>query len=505
MDLSLDAAAAIDAEVTATCARERLPSVIAAVVDHGRICHAASAGEAAALDDVYRIASMTKSFTAATVLALRDDGLLLLDDPVATYVPELIGLRPPTADSPEITVRHLLTMSAGMATDDAWGDRHLDVSNETLSDWFRLGATFAHPPGITMDYSNYGYAMLGRVIENVAGAPYDQVVTDRLLRPLGMHHTAFRLADLPADAVIAMPHHPVDDERVRDDANLLDHGGFGAMGGLWSTLADLAIWVDFLQDGFPPRDESDEGPLCRASRRLMQQVHRAYEPPTIFHDEDRAVRMIGLGYGMGLEVLSHGKLGKILAHSGGLPGYGSNMRWSIECGVGIVALSNLTYAPMRGLADRLLDLLVTHDVVPSAKPVVAPFVNQAATNLAALLNAWTHERADELFADNVALDEGFDRRAASAAQLIATHGMLRLASVDASSASEGDAVLTSDNDGSRFTLELQLSPTVPPLIQWYELTAEPAQVEAATAESLASLSLETAATNSVDSSADSTW
>jgi CubicO group peptidase (beta-lactamase class C family) len=398
-------------------------------------------------------------------------------------------------------------MSAGMATDDAWGDRHLDVSGETLSDWFRLGATFAHPPGIAMDYSNYGYAMLGRVIENVAGRPYDRVVTDRLLRPLGMHHTAFRLADLPNDAVVARPHHPVGDDRARDDANLLDHGGFGAMGGLWSTLADLAIWVHFLQDGFPARDDPDDAPLRRASRREMQQVHRAYEPPTIFHDEHHALRMIGLGYGMGLEVLSHGKLGKVVAHSGGLPGYGSNMRWSVDCEVGIVALSNVTYAPMRDLANRLLDILVAHDAIPAARPLVAPLVNQAAIDLTGLLNEWTDERADELFADNVPLDESFDRRAAAATQRVAAHGTMRIVSIEATSASEGDAVIACADD-SRFTLELQLSPTVPPRIQWYELRAESAQTDAAQAaatdESLASLSLETAATNSDDSSAEST-
>ena len=66
---------------------------------------------------------MTKSFTAATVLSLRDEGRPRLDDPIAEHVPELAGLRRPTADAPAITVRHLLTMSAGLATDDPWGDR----------------------------------------------------------------------------------------------------------------------------------------------------------------------------------------------------------------------------------------------------------------------------------------------------------------------------------------------------------------------------------------------
>src|SRR6188472_3051117 len=71
-------------------------------------------------DSVFRIASMTKSFTASAVLLLRDEGALRLDEPVGTYVPELAGFRGASADSPLITVRHLLTMSSGLPSDDPW-------------------------------------------------------------------------------------------------------------------------------------------------------------------------------------------------------------------------------------------------------------------------------------------------------------------------------------------------------------------------------------------------
>jgi CubicO group peptidase (beta-lactamase class C family) len=76
---------------------------------------------------VYRIASMTKSFTAAVVLALRDEGVWQLDDPVARHAPELGSVSGP-AGSPPITLRHLLSMTSGLATDDAWADRHLDIT-----------------------------------------------------------------------------------------------------------------------------------------------------------------------------------------------------------------------------------------------------------------------------------------------------------------------------------------------------------------------------------------
>ena len=76
-------------------------------------------------DTVFRIASMTKSFTAIAVLRLRDDGKLSLDDPAERYIPELASLRYPTADSPKITIRHLLNHAEGFPEDNPWGDQQL--------------------------------------------------------------------------------------------------------------------------------------------------------------------------------------------------------------------------------------------------------------------------------------------------------------------------------------------------------------------------------------------
>ena len=76
-------------------------------------------------DSVFRIASMTKSFTAAAILSLRDAGKLSLDDAAETYVPELKGLAYPTSDSPRLTIRHLLSHATGFPEDNPWGDQQL--------------------------------------------------------------------------------------------------------------------------------------------------------------------------------------------------------------------------------------------------------------------------------------------------------------------------------------------------------------------------------------------
>jgi len=97
-------------------------------------------------DSVFRIASMTKSFTAMSLMKLRDEYKLRLDDPVAAYVPELAKLQYPTRDSAPITVRNLLTMSAGLPQDDPWADRQLADTEAQLSELMNDGLTFSNPP-----------------------------------------------------------------------------------------------------------------------------------------------------------------------------------------------------------------------------------------------------------------------------------------------------------------------------------------------------------------------
>jgi CubicO group peptidase (beta-lactamase class C family) len=135
---------------------------------------------------VFRIASMTKSFTAMAILKLRDEGKLSLDDPAARYVPELATLPYPTNDSPAITIRHLLTHSEGFPEDNPWGDRQLAQTDETMRAWIKAGIPFSTAPGTAFEYSNYGFAILGQIVAKASGKPYAVYVRDNILRPLGM-------------------------------------------------------------------------------------------------------------------------------------------------------------------------------------------------------------------------------------------------------------------------------------------------------------------------------
>jgi CubicO group peptidase (beta-lactamase class C family) len=471
-DLPPGATAAIDALVRAEAHARRVPWLVVGVVSGDRLTHTAIAGvagehEGLGPNTLFRIASMTKSFVAATALVLRDRGVLDLHAPLHEYLPGAETLYGPTADSPPLTVHTLLSMSAGLPSDDPWGDRQLAQTAEWLDAFISRGATFAHPPCTSFEYSNLSYAIVGRVIERVTGQRCTSVVDESLLRPLDLHHTVWTSGEAPRGTLVASPHDMIDDRPV-PAAEPLGVGAFSPMGGLWSTAADLARWVDFLGSAFPARDDPDHAPLSRASRREMQQVHRVRHIEPVLRP-DGSLRAIPLGYGLGVQLVQHEVLGTVAHHSGGLPGYGSHMRWVPGRGVGVVALGNRTYPGLVTVTDAALELLLEHGFVSRQGVEVSRYLRRSVDELVSLLNAWTDRRANQVFADNVSLDESLERRARAAAALQARYGQLRVDRIDAMSATEGDVSLVAA-DGRRLTLELMLSPEAPPRVQWYSVS-----------------------------------
>ena len=243
--------AAVFAEVDRTMENYRLdahiPGMVWGIVQDGRLVHVKGAGvqdidtkRPVNADTLFRIASMTKAFTALSILKLRDEGKLALDAPVETYVPELRGWKYPTDDSPKIRVRELLTHTAGFVTDDPWGDRQTPLPEDDFTRLLRDGVPFTRPPATAMEYSNLGYALLGRIVANVSGQPYKDFVQRLLFTPLGMAATGYDVAAAPQERR-ALGY------RWEDNAWKLEptmaHGAFGAMGGIQTSAADYAKWV----------------------------------------------------------------------------------------------------------------------------------------------------------------------------------------------------------------------------------------------------------------------
>jgi CubicO group peptidase (beta-lactamase class C family) len=405
---------------------------------------------------VYRIASMTKSFSAAATLWLRDAGVLRLDDAIAGHAPELEALRSPTSDAPAVTIRDLLSMTSGLASDDPWADRHLDLTDAEFDAIIEHGAVFAVATGIEFEYSNFGFAVLGRVVQRASGRLLQDVVTDELLEPLGLTETTWVQPDHGEWAP------PLDwvDGRYVDELPPLGDGLIAPMGGIWTTVADLGRWVSWLDDAFPPRDGADEGPLSRASRREMQTIQRYVGQRTL-----RDVRA-PTGYGYGLRVLDEPELGTVISHSGGLPGYGSNMRWLRGRRTGAIALSNVTYAPMTELTALILDRVAEQGFVPDPPAPVSEHLDHLAHRLVDLINDWDDDVADALFADNAALDSSYARRGAAAHTLTDDH-QLTLDEVEIESGSAA-TIRCSAATGRAVTVTFSIAPLLPPRIQDYD-------------------------------------
>jgi CubicO group peptidase (beta-lactamase class C family) len=411
-------------------ADRRIPGVAWGVVRDGELVRAGGAGTIRDgedlrpdADSVFRIASMTKSFTAATVLLLRDEGRLRLDDPVGLHVPELSPWAPPTADAGPVTIRQLLTMSAGLGTDDPWGDRQQGLPLDRFAELLGAGPTFTWAPGVAFDYSNLGYGILGRVISNVTGAEYREVVRDRILVPLGMSSSFYLEEDVP-EMRLAHGYVRRGDALVREGRD--GYGALAAMGGIFTSVRDLARWMNGFVDAFPARSDPDDGhPLRRTSRREMQQAQRMIGPGVAAHapDEDPAARAIGYGYGLFVSVVAG--VGTIVTHSGGYPGFGSNMSWHPASGIGVVALGNIRYAPVHVTVSEGLLALVQADDVRRRRVRALPVAQRMRPVVEGLLADWDDRVADEAFAMNMDLDELRDDRRAAVRKVAADLGPFR--------------------------------------------------------------------------------
>jgi CubicO group peptidase (beta-lactamase class C family) len=339
-----------------------IPGMVWGIVQDGRLIHVKGAGiqdldakRPVGADTLFRIASMTKAFTALSILKLRDEGKLALDAPVETYVPELREWKYPTSDSPKIRVRDLVTHTAGFVTDDPWGDRQTPMPDDEFTRLLRDGVPFSRPPGMAMEYSNLGYALLGRIVANVSARPYKDFVQQQIFTPLGMTSTGYDVAAAPAERR-ALGY------RWEDDAWKLEptmaHGAFGAMGGIQTSANDYAKWVAYLLAAWPPRDGADDGPVRRSSVRELAQGANF---PTVRQrpgSSGAAACRQAATYAMGFTAANDCEFGLTMNHGGGYPGYGSHLLLLPDYGVGIFAFANRTYAgPSPPVWDAAVTLL----------------------------------------------------------------------------------------------------------------------------------------------------
>ena len=445
-----------------------VPGLVYGVVIDGRLAHVKGIGvqdletkRPVTADTLFRIASMTKSFTALSILKLRDDGRLSLDAPAETYIPEMRGWRYPTGDSPRIRVRDLLTHTAGFVTDDPWGDRQTPMPEDEFTRLLREGVPYTRPPGTAMEYSNLGYAMLGRIVGNVAGVPYKDYVQSTLLAPLGMTSTGFEVALAPQERR-ALGY------RWEDDAWRLEptmaHGAFGAMGGLQTSANDYAKYVAWLLSAWPPRDGAEAGPVKRSTVRELAQganyVQVRQRPGATGADACRQAS----AYAMGMIAAADCALGLTLSHGGGYPGYGSHVLLLPDYGIGLFALANRTYAGPRAPLWDAAAALHKAGRLKARVPRPDPSLTASYAAIGRMYGAGAIAAAGDAFAMNFLMDKSAAHWDRELAKLRAQAGSCETAAdIEPTGALSGNFTWRCEH--GRVKGSLLLAPTRPPRIQ----------------------------------------
>jgi CubicO group peptidase (beta-lactamase class C family) len=464
-------------------AAARVPGAAWGIVIDGELAHTGVTGyrdvpskAPVTADSVFRIASMTKSFTAVAILKLRDQGKLSLDDPAEKYVPEMKALVYPTSDSPRITIRHLLSHAEGFPEDNPWGDQQLDKTDAEMSAMIRAGIPFSNAPGVAYEYSNFGFAILGRIVANVAdpsGSPrtaaYTKYIDDHVLKPLAMTSTTLEPSRVPADR---LAHGYRWEDAQWKNEPLLANGSFGSMGGMLTTLSDLGRYVGAFLAAWPPRDGPETGPIKRSSLREMQQVSRP--APAAVSRSANGVQLNAGGYGYGLRLTQNCQFPTIVSHGGGLPGFGTQMRWLPEYGVGLIAFGNLTYTSWPRTFDAALEALARTGGLQPRVVEPSPALAAARDAVAGLIVKWDDAAADRIAAVNLFLDQSKDRRRAAIDNLRAQVGACAAGSGfdRVENALRGDWTMACER--GRLKVAVTLAPTMPPKVQFLSVTAAPA-------------------------------
>ena len=425
------------------------------------------------VDSVFRIASMTKSFTAAAILGLCDHGKLSLDAPAATYLPELAAA-PPTRDSAPITIRHLLTNASGLAYDDSWGVVSFGTTEAELTRILGAGLTFGHAPGERYGYSNLGYALLGRIVERVSHTRFRDHVTTHLLRPLGMSSTVWESTDVPP-ARLAVGYRrntapPLPEPRPPSAA-------FDAAGGLYSSLRDYARYAAFHLAAHPARDDPESGPLRRSSLREMHAGQRwarwrGDHVPLARRTAagDLALEVASYGHGW-LELTTCDHEG-IVQHFGGEPGYWSTVHLLPRRDLGVVTFSTTAAVGSRAFAGALARLRDGGALPPLHAPPPHPALVETTAAVDRLLERWDPALADRTFDPASRRFPWMSNLEAELARLSHDHGPCRRAG-PLTTRSRTQATWRLECERGAIDFSAALTPSVPPRLQILEWTTQP--------------------------------
>lgn len=455
---------------------EKIPGFAYGIVVDGRLVHTGTVGTnnqqtktAVTTNSVFRIASMSKSFAGLAIIKLRDAGKLRLDDPVTKYIPELSKQNWLTTDAPPVTIRNLLSHTAGFPEDNPWGDRQLQDTDKELSDFISNGLSLSNIPSQSYEYSNLGFAMLGKIITNASGRHYEEYINEEILKPLGMTNTWWEYSKVPADRLVHG--YRLVNNTWREE-EMLHSGSYGIMGGMLTSIEDFAKYMSLHISAWPPRADADDGVIRRSSIREM------HGPGPVSNLNAYAKKMDGTpcprissyNFGLGWSKDCNGR--DQIGHSGGLPGFGSHWTFLPQYGIGIVSFSSLTYAATSGLNLAIIDTIIAiADLQPRKLPPSA-ILEKRKEQLAAFLPDWKNAEKSDIFAENFFADYFIDTLRKEAKQLFSKSGkILGISKMMPDNQLRGNFILEGEN--TDLVVRFTLSPEADPKIQEYHIWEKP--------------------------------
>jgi CubicO group peptidase (beta-lactamase class C family) len=337
-----DRFAGLDAYIEAAMAKWQVPAVAIAVVNDGEVVLVRGYGvrevgknEPVGGQTVFRLASISKTFTSATVGLLVDEGKLAWDDPVKKHLPEF-ELADPYLTA-NVTLRDLLSHRVGLETGDIVARRG-DLTREEILGRLKFLQPYSPFRG-KFKYSNLMYVTAGETVARTSGESWEDFVTHRLIEPLGMKATTPTFARLHGEN-IATPYRIHDGQRQPITTAPINDAVAPA-GSVHSTAEDMAQWLKFwLAEG-----KLDGQPLLkRDTVRDMLAMHSA-SPVKRPDDTSNVYAAKFHGWGLGWSVLDY-RGHKIHTHAGSS---GTFMGFMPDENLGVVALTNLEFTNLGGM------------------------------------------------------------------------------------------------------------------------------------------------------------
>ncbi|MEM3581479.1 MAG: serine hydrolase [Candidatus Bathyarchaeia archaeon] len=347
--------------------RTHLPGLSLAIIEDGELAYCRGFGFRdldyglmATPETLYGVGSVTKSFTALSIMQLAEKGKLSLEDPVKKYVP--IDLEP--KGGKPVKIWHLLCHASGIPAlayaeglirymTGAGGKWVLIASAEDLFTFMRDANHWAlTKPGERWFYLNEGYVILGYIIEKVSGISYDKYVKENILKPLKMDRSFFRREDVEADANVATPYIITRDGELKK--SVFPYGIY-ADGGLISNVVDLARYIIMYLN----RGKYNGNTLASSTSIKEMEEPRVKVPLQVFGGES---------YGYGLSIIPNFFGYKLVGHGGSVLVYTAYMGYIPEKRVGVALLANGSGYPLSQMGLYALALLL--DKNPDELPFI---------------------------------------------------------------------------------------------------------------------------------------